>query len=133
VVAVVEKACLGKQSCTFDVGNGAFNVTDPCFDTPKQFAAKITCTTSTTPRKLAPVFAYTVNIPVGSTAHVSLPQFGAKAAVAETAGPVWAGDAHAHAHAHGCSCCLFACPSHLGHFRVDTKICSSLNVCHSVC
>ena len=78
-VAVVSKLCLGKNKCSIDVTTPTFG-SDPCFDTPKQLAVKVSCTASA-PTKASPKFSYDVVIPTGTTAEVVLPQFGS--AVAE--------------------------------------------------
>eukprot|EP01113_Clastostelium_recurvatum_P040041 TRINITY_DN6184_c0_g2_i1.p1 TRINITY_DN6184_c0_g2~~TRINITY_DN6184_c0_g2_i1.p1 ORF type:complete len:543 (-),score=68.16 TRINITY_DN6184_c0_g2_i1:118-1746(-) len=43
-VAVVERACLGKNSCTFTVGDPTFG--DPCYGTVKSFVAQVACTSA---------------------------------------------------------------------------------------
>ncbi len=40
--AIVSNLCLGKQSCTIDVGDKLFG--DPCFNTVKHFSALLNCT-----------------------------------------------------------------------------------------
>ena len=90
--AIIKQACLGKGSCSLPVESASLGG-DPCFETIKQLAVKVTCQ-SGKPSAAKPVFAYTVSIPVGSTAAVVLPQFGSSAAsIAETRGSVWAAGA----------------------------------------
>ena len=67
---LVEAACVGKASCDIDVSDDTFG--DPCFQVKKQLAVQATCTAAT-------VFEYKVRVPVGSSAAVHLPSFGAAA------------------------------------------------------
>ena len=93
--AVVEGMCVGKPSCLVPALTATFGA-DPCWDTLKQLAVKVTCGGGAPPpSSLTPVFEYSVVVPTGSTAQVVLPQFGSKAAtVAETAGAVWKAGAY---------------------------------------
>jgi hypothetical protein len=80
-MAVVSKLCLGKSSCTVlaSTGNSAFGP-DPCFGTRKKLAVQVTCKVPSGPTPPTKVFTYNVTIPVGSTASVRLPGFGANGA-----------------------------------------------------
>lgn len=90
--AVVEKLCVGKSSCTFDATTQTFGG-DPCFDVTKRLAVKVSCTEPS--HSGLPVFEYSVVVPTGSIATVSLPQFGSKmATVAEANGVVWKSGAY---------------------------------------
>jgi hypothetical protein len=118
-MAKVKAACLGKSSCSINAGTpGPANSTcagcgDPCFGTVKQFAVKVHCSSPTTPPAPAPapVFSYAVTIPVGSTATVRLPGFGAKAAavaVTESGKIVFTGGSFVPAAVQGVSAGMWA-------------------------
>jgi len=87
---IVSDECLGKSACSVNVTSKHFKG-DPCFLVKKQLAVKVTCTG--TKGKTA-VFEYSVNIPTGSTATVSLPQFGKSADISEAQGEIWKNGAY---------------------------------------
>ena len=91
----LEKACVGKQSCTVQVGVHLCG--DPCLNVPKRLAANISCLPAlpspapavSLPAAPVPVtlkerasprhFVWNVSIPVGSSADVYVPLLGADA------------------------------------------------------
>ena len=95
-MAVVQRECLNKSSCSVDATNHNFGGT--CFNPGRTLAVKVTCgggVPTPPPPVGKPVFKYSVVVPTGSTAKVVLPQFGAKAAsIAEARGTVWTGGAY---------------------------------------
>eukprot|EP00118_Oscarella_pearsei_P025682 m.308582 g.308582 ORF g.308582 m.308582 type:complete len:1010 (+) comp44295_c0_seq1:152-3181(+) len=83
-VSVVEKACVGKSSCTIRASNDNFGG-DPCFDVVKHLYVEVTCGGG-------PVFSHTVVIPVGSMAELHVSTFGedpSKVTIMESGKPVW--------------------------------------------
>ena len=82
-MAVITKACVGKSSCVLKASSQNFGG-DPCFGTPKFLKVQVSCKggtpapVPTTPTKK--MLSYAVTIPVGSTATVRLPGFGATTA-----------------------------------------------------
>eukprot|EP01052_Picozoa_sp_SAG31_P038505 SAG31_NODE_5160_length_2708_cov_1.340744_2_plen_236_part_00 len=81
VVQKLATKCVGKPECTVDIDTELFG--DPCFDTKKSLAVQASGCGGATSKTV--VFTYTVTIPVGSTATVSLPMMG-KTAVEVTEG-----------------------------------------------
>ena len=69
--AVVEKLCVGQHSCTIPATNTEFHG-DPCFDTKKRLVVEVACNGGSA----VPVFAYSVTVPVGSSAKVHLTAMG---------------------------------------------------------
>eukprot|EP00937_MAST-01D_sp_MAST-1D-sp2_P002214 g2214.t1 len=99
--AVVEAACVGKQSCAIGVTVKKFG--DRCLDVPKRLAAAVSCVSHATPPP-APLpvgpraFDWNVSVPIGSTATVHVPLLGASASAVDitvdgtqggTRQPVW--------------------------------------------
>jgi len=64
--AIVEKACLGKQTCSIPTSNDFFGG-DPCLDVVKHLSVSVSCTNNYMPLDIQ------VLVPVGSTAEVNIP------------------------------------------------------------
>lgn len=90
-MSVVEKACVGKNSCSVPATDATFG--DPCYDTKKMLAVGATCSHSSGESQ---VFQYNVTVPVGSTANVHLPFMGRQSprVVEGAASTVWQNGAY---------------------------------------
>eukprot|EP00040_Diaphanoeca_grandis_P031968 m.192534 g.192534 ORF g.192534 m.192534 type:complete len:1045 (-) comp32471_c0_seq1:82-3216(-) len=82
-VALVEKCCVGKESCVFECGGQTCDcvssgvstpVADPCYQTVKHLAIQVTCAAA--PKPGGHVLNLNVQVPVGSDSQLVVPLLG---------------------------------------------------------